>query len=593
MKREDSFDFEEELIDDFGDFEDIEVNDIEHGRKRRKPIHSDNWTLVDAFNVINEEIAHSKLKKDLFETCAEAFDYLNSKLGFNSMQCVFIAMLIENGKAMSFRQMGRCLGVSRLSIMTHYNSLEELFKARWLMHSGAMEDDGMYEGYRLAHGVVTAVRENRVFKPEELKCKNTQEFVEMLASHVEAGYRDDRLSFSDTKLWIKDLIEHNKKLPICKLAAKLKDLDCVSLLMLVVTDYCNFNGSKDEGLGPRDVQLAYPRETTRNFRIVASSLQSGTHELFRMGLIEHKCEDGMANVNCYVASKHLKEEVLAEFKPIDHSEKASSKMNGMKACGDIVPKTLFYNEREDGQVKRLRDILSQEQLPQVQERLKKRGMRTGVCVLMHGAPGTGKTATAYELARQTGRDIIQVQVTDFKDKYVGESEAKLKSIFSNYRSCCKNSKVIPILLLNEGDAILSKRLNNVEKSVDQMSNALQNILLEEMENLEGIMIVTTNLTNNLDSAFERRFIFKIQFDKPNKEVKARIWKSMIEDLNEEESAELAEMFDISGGEIENIARKTIIEYVISGKDPDLDMVKGFAKEEKLMTNTRPIVGFCH
>lgn len=210
---------------------------------------------------------------------------------------------------------------------------------------------------------------------------------------------------------------------------------------------------------------------------------------------------------------------------------------------------------------------------------------------MHGAPGTGKTATAYELASQTGRDIIQVQVTDFKDKYVGESEAKLKNIFDRYRLCCMNSEVAPILLLNEGDAILSKRTTNVERSVDQMSNALQNILLEEMEYLDGIMIVTTNLTTNLDSAFERRFIFKIQFDKPNKNVKAHIWESMIGGLDAKDSMTLAELYDISGGEIENIARKTIMEYAITGQKPDLQMINKFAREEKLAFKSRPVVGF--
>ena len=227
----------------------------------------------------------------------------------------------------------------------------------------------------------------------------------------------------------------------------------------------------------------------------------------------------------------------------------------------------------------------------VQKRLDEQGMRTGICVLMYGEPGTGKTATAYELARQTNRDIIQVQVTDFMDKYVGESESKLKAIFRNYRNCCKNSESKPILLLNEGDAILSKRTSNIERSVDKMSNALQNILLEEMENLDGIMIVTTNMIVNLDSAFERRFIYKIQFNKPGKDVKARIWKSMAEELTEDECVELADMFDISGGEIENITRKATMEYVLTGEKPNVEMLKNFAKEEKLKTSTRPAIGF--
>ena len=599
MKRDPILDIElSEIVDDFGELDDElddEFDDSACPSKPRKPrtapIHSDNWTIVDAFNAINEELPKSQLGGELFVRCAEAFSYLSDKLGFNAIQCVVIAMLVENGKAMSFRQMGKVLGVTRLSMMTHYNDIEDLFKKRWLKHRGAQEPDGMYDGYCLARGVVSAIRENRPFVPEILECADTQEFVDRLAEHVAAGYRDDNLIFDDEKVWIQEIVNANKELPICKVALGLNDLDSMSLLMLVVTDYCNFNGSEDEGIGPRDVQLVYPRNETPNFRRLVDKMQKGTHQLFRENLIEHKCEDGTANVNVYVATAHLKDEILADFCPNDHSSKQVPKMNGFKSCKDITAKSLFYNQLEGEQVERLEHLLSQEQLPLVQDRLKKKGMRTGVCILMHGSPGTGKTATAYELARKTGRDIIQVQVTDFKDKFVGESEQKLKKIFADYRMCCRNCEVTPILLLNEGDAILSKRTTNIEKSVDQMSNALQNILLEEMENLEGVMIVTTNLTNNLDSAFERRFIFKIQFEKPGKEVKAHIWKSMIDELDDDASMELAEMFDISGGEIENIARKTTMEYVLTGKEPDLKMIKNFAKEEKLKSNTRPVVGF--
>lgn len=583
-------DFEDDLIDDFGEFDDMDDDFPRPNRSRVTPIHRDNWTIVEAFNAINEELPKSQLGNALLVRCAEAFDYLSGIFGFNPVQCVIIAMLVERGQALSFRQMGKILGLSRLSMMTHYNDIEALFKARWLMHRGAQEADGMYDGYCLTRGVVTAIRENRPFVPEVLECKDTQEFVEKLSSHISIGYNDPNLIFDDEKLWLKELVEANKELPVCKVALSLDTIESLSFLMLVIADYCNFNGTKDEGIGPRDVKLIYPMDSP-NYRRTVNKIQTGTHELFLKNLIEHKCEGGIADMNTYVATSHLKNEILSGFSPIDYANRKTVEINGLMASSAITPKQLYYNETEGKQVERLQNLLSQEQLPLVQERLQKKGMRTGICILMHGGPGTGKTATAYELARQTGRDIIQVQVTDFKDKYVGESESKLKAIFKNYRSCCKKGKNIPILLLNEGDAILSKRSTNVEKSVDQMANSLQNILLEEMENLEGIMIVTTNLTSNLDSAFERRFIFKILFEKPCKAVKAQIWQSLIEELNEEDSLELAASYDISGGEIENIARKTIMEYALTGQEPNLNMIKGFAKEEKLNTNMRPVVGF--
>jgi hypothetical protein len=87
----------------------------------------------------------------------------------------------------------------------------------------------------------------------------------------------------------------------------------MSLLMLVIADYCNFNGTNDEGIGPRDVQLVYPRETTLNYRRIVSKIQNGTHELFLKKLIEHKCEGGLADVNTYVATTYLKNEILGDF----------------------------------------------------------------------------------------------------------------------------------------------------------------------------------------------------------------------------------------------------------------------------------------
>ncbi len=579
----------EEFIDDFGDFESPQEK-CKTKSEKVTPIHEE-WNIVKAFNAINNAAPKSQLNKNLFIRCAEAFSFLSDKLGINPVQCVIIAMLIEEGTPMSFRQMGKILGLTRLSMMTYYDDIEELFKMRWLQHRGDSENEGMYDSYALAKGVISAIRENRPFEPEVLECKDTQEFVDRLAEHIRAGFNDENLLFVDEKYWLQEMVNANAELPICRLANDFKDIDCLSLLMLVVADYANFNGSDNEGIGPREVQLVYPHETTPYFRRIVDSMQKGTHVLFRENLIEHKCVDGMAETNLNVATGYLKHEILADFNPLDHSNKHVPKMNGVKSYKDIIPKALFYNQEEQEQVGMLRNILSQDQLPIIQERLKSKGMRTGVCILMHGQPGTGKTATVYELARQTGRDIIQVQVTDFKDKYVGESEAKLKKIFSDYRQYCMNSEVTPILLLNEGDAILSKRIEKVEHSIEQMMNTLQNILLEEMENLQGIMIVTTNLTSNLDTAFERRFIFKVKFEKPGTEVKTHIWQTLVDWLDEEDASTLAKEFDVTGGEIENIARKATMQFVLTGKEADIEMIRKFTKQEKLESNRKPVTGF--
>ena len=116
------------------------------------------------------------------------------------------------------------------------------------------------------------------------------------------------------------------------------------------------------------------------------------------------------------------------------------------------------------------------------------------------------------------------------------------------------AEVAPILLFNEADAIIGVRKTGAENAVDKMENSIQNIILQEMETLNGIMIATTNLTENLDSAFERRFLYKVEFERPDADVREHIWHAMLPELDDNECKTLAEGFDFSGGQIENVAR---------------------------------------
>lgn len=187
---------------------------------------------------------------------------------------------------------------------------------------------------------------------------------------------------------------------------------------------------------------------------------------------------------------------------------------------------------------------------------------------------------------------MRVDIDRIKSCWVGESEKNIKSLFDRYRNICKNSKLAPILLFNEADAVLGVRMEGASNAVDKMENSIQNIILQEMENLEGIMIATTNLTSNLDKAFERRFLYKIRFNKPTTEARAQIWQNMIKGLNNQEALTLASSFELSGGEIENIARKHSVNAILSGNDSiDLQKIIASCQQERLSQTNRPVVGF--
>ena len=102
-----------------------------------------------------------------------------------------------------------------------------------------------------------------------------------------------------------------------------------------------------------------------------------------------------------------------------------------------------------------------------------------------------------------------------------------------------------------------------------------------MESLEGILIATTNMTESFDKAFERRFLYKVLFKTPSVGVKAKIWKSMVEDITERDAERLASEYSFTGGQIENITRKLDVDYILSGSAPDMDKILDLCKSESI------------
>jgi len=139
--------------------------------------------------------------------------------------------------------------------------------------------------------------------------------------------------------------------------------------------------------------------------------------------------------------------------------------------------------------------------------------------------------------------------------------------------------VNPILLLNEADQFLSSRTQGTHSSADKMHNQMQNIFLEQIEQFEGILIATTNLLDNIDKAFSRRFNYKIEFKKPGKKQRKRLWHFMLpENADYEEGFEVSELakHELTGGQINLIIRNTA--YKVAVREESLFTQKDFLEE---------------
>ena len=551
----------------------------------------DTWTIITALDRVLDMAEDSQLSDDFWESVKNPLAFLRQELGLTNIQIVVLAIMIEAGEAVTWKRLGHFLGCSRLSMMVYSEEIEELVSKRWAIRKGAREMGAFFEGIALSYGVVTALRHNKVFVPEKIDGLTEQQFVDKLESHIEKNMNDRSIDFKDDEEWMLQLIKANPHLPLCHDLLMFDDIHVQSLLLLIVVDYAQWEGSDGEGLTFETISSLYPEDYECDG--LRYELRNGTHPLIECGYIEHKCVDGLVDTDRYMLTRNTKAELLSAYTP-SHSKCRRMKQNNsrfLKNHDAIKEKSLFFNTSEQEQIERLTSLLSTENLPSVQERLEEQGMRKGFACLFYGAPGTGKTETVLQIARQTGRDLMQVDIAGLRDKWVGESEKNIKDVFARYRNLCQTCEVMPILFFNEADAIINKRTENVEHSVDKMDNAMQNIILQEIEDLDGILIATTNLTSNLDKAFERRFLYKVEFHKPDTDVKTKIWCSMLKDISADDARQLASHFDFSGGQIENIARKRTVDYILSGKFASLDEIEGYCRAELLSGKERRSIGF--
>ncbi|CAA6815089.1 MAG: Cell division protein FtsH (EC [uncultured Sulfurovum sp.] len=200
-------------------------------------------------------------------------------------------------------------------------------------------------------------------------------------------------------------------------------------------------------------------------------------------------------------------------------------------------------------------------------------------IIFYGAAGTGKTMTAVSLAKTLKRPILSFDCSKILSMYVGESEKNVRKIFDDFKELSKKAKVDPILLLNEADQFLSARSEGAGSSADKMHNQMQNIFLEQIEKFEGILIATTNLLGNIDKAFSRRFNYKIEFKKPGKKQRLRLWQFMLPenaDYEEGFAIETLAKHELTGGQINLIIKNTA--YKVAVRDESVFGNKDFLEE---------------
>lgn len=202
-------------------------------------------------------------------------------------------------------------------------------------------------------------------------------------------------------------------------------------------------------------------------------------------------------------------------------------------------------------------------------------------IIFYGHAGTGKTMTAYSLAKSLKRQVLAFDCSKILSMYVGESEKNVRKIFDTFYDLCEKTKSEPILLLNEADQFLGARSSGVNSGSEQMHNQMQNIFLEQIENFRGMLIATTNLLENIDKAFSRRFNYKIEFKKPDELQRVELWEKMLPvDAPYDEKFDVKELakYSLTGGQINLIIKNTAFKVAVT--DEPLFTLDDFVSEIK-------------
>ena len=537
--------------------------------------------MLQLMEVLAEKSDDSKLGEEFWAENGCYADELGKRLSLSPLQAVLLSICLRKGpRRVDFDDIATHLDISNIRALSYGDDVNALIRAKYLKYRDAKDE----EEFDVPVSVVRALKNNEA--PEQpnrtgLSSAGLFEYMNGLFEDLD----NDAILPVELCNELKDLFALNNGLSFVREldALKLKNSD--EWMVLVTLCHLLVNNDDDEiGYGQISDVYSYKSDFNRD----KAAFRDGSHPLMKAGLVEHVCEDGQANTSRIHLSNKAKSLLLADF----HLRNTENSIGGFVKPDSLSEKQLFYTAKNAPQVDELRTFLMPDRYTEIRDRMKSNGFRSGFACLFYGAPGTGKTETVYQLARQTGRSIMVVNIPDIKSMWVGQSEKNIQDVFDRYRLAVQRSEKAPILLFNEADGILGIRQEGAQRAVDKMENSIQNIILQEMEKLDGILIATTNLTQNLDPAFERRFLYKICFERPDASVREKIWHTMLPSLSTEECAALASTYDLSGGQMENVARKYSINSILYGNEKStMEILHAYCNAERLDNQTHRRIGF--
>ena len=520
--------------------------------------------LLEAVERISHAARRSGLDPARMKTVAGDIRRLGRFLDLPVVETVLLSVIIELSlqKTVNLDALGKHFNLSPLRIYAHMDDLHDLVKRGFLhkeMNNAFLDRHSVEVQFKARPEILDILQGGDKERLQNLDDLDLPRFLEHFKHLLEARKQGVILTgtlISETDELIR---KYRDKLEFVRFVDE-QLTDTLNKMILFYLSYIFVRGDVSASIS--DIAEEIYEDFSDRFEFQQEAMTE-KNELFTNHLVHISDEDFLSN-DALVISDKVEEQLFKYHKVLRLRQIMTGKI---LEPGELTEQQLFFPPALQERLSLLEEAISPERYDHVTHELREHNFRTGLTVLLYGPPGTGKTEAVYQMARHAGREVMMVDLSSTRSKWFGESEKLTRQIFEDYRLLRRDKDSIPILFINEADGLFTRRneIGGSNPAIQQAINTIQNILLQELEDFDGIFIATTNLTVNLDKAFDRRFLFKIRFDHPDASLRRQIWKSKYPKLPDARARTLAERYELTGGQIENVVRQTLLNSILKGE----------------------------
>ena len=377
--------------------------------------------LLTAIEQIVEKAKDSKLSPEFYRKTSRYIKYVSDKLDLTKEQSVMLALFINSSDDSNIQigDLSEEVNCSTIHIIRYMSDIDVLEKREFIRCCRDFHSYRKSISYRVPFEVIEALKRDEKYTPRRCTGLTCQELFGELEEIFDLR-RNNEITYEAMSQKINFLFTDNSQLHFVKTVDSTfpfeEDYDDKMLLVLFC-HLCVNNG--DDNIGFHDLDFLFDDKREWNRQKVR--LSNGEHYLITEKFIEYNNDNGMVDRESFQVSQKFKDEALSEVVLPQNQSRSEKNSSEFIHSDKIAEKQLFYGQRIQNQIDELGNLLNEDNYIKITSRMKKAGFRCGFTCLFYGAPGTGKTETVLQLARQTGRDILQVDVSKIKSCWVGES----------------------------------------------------------------------------------------------------------------------------------------------------------------------------